>query len=326
VDCTLTGRLGDDEAREYQAFVLASPAGHVAQTLAWTDLAIAGAHVTPLFALLRDGGKLTGTALVLRPTVLGAPLPWAWTERGPVVADLGALGEVTRTLQRALRGRGIARLRVMPYWTDAAAERAEGALRAAGLHDVQTPDGPHARTLRLRLDVGDVELFGGKSKEQVRWRAKQAEKAGATARRGAATDWGELRKMYRGLMEGQGRRDKPDRWWAALQRFVSDETRGALFACDYQERVVAAAVILRHGPLATYAWGASTPERLPFSKAIPALVAGIRWARDAGATTFDLGGIPLAGDTDPKRAAIATFKYDFDRTPVRLVREHGGWC
>ena len=83
---------------------------------------------------------------------------------------------------------------------------------------------------------------------------------------------------------------------------------------------------MRHGALATYAWGASVPEKLPFSKAIPALVAAIRWARDVGCATFDLGGIPLDGDSDPKRNAIATFKYDFDKQRVRLVREHSGWC
>jgi lipid II:glycine glycyltransferase (peptidoglycan interpeptide bridge formation enzyme) len=132
--------------------------------------------------------------------------------------------------------------------------------------------------------------------------------------------------MHAGLMRAQGKRDRPARWWDAVRRFVSDDSRGALFACDHAGRTVAAAVVLRHGGLVTYAWGASVPDKLPFSKAVPALVAAIRWARDAGCHTFDLGGIPLEGDLDPKRAAIATFKHDFDRTPVRLVREHAGWC
>jgi lipid II:glycine glycyltransferase (peptidoglycan interpeptide bridge formation enzyme) len=127
-------------------------------------------------------------------------------------------------------------------------------------------------------------------------------------------------------MRAQGKRDRPDRWWDAVRRFVSDDARGAFFACEYDGQTIAAAVVLRHGGLATYAWGASVPDKLPFSKAIPALVAAIRWAKGVGCHTFDLGGVPLEGDRDPKRAAIATFKYDFDRTRVRLVREHAGWC
>jgi hypothetical protein len=261
---------------------------------------------------------------VLRPVALGLALPWAWVERGPVVADVASLADVTRALGTALRRRGVLRLRVMPYWAGEDAARAEGLLRSIGLSDVQTADGPHACTLRLGL--GGEDVFAGKSKEQVRWRARQAEKAGAIARRGEDRDWKRLREMYRSLMESQGKRNKPDRWWDAIRRFVSDDARGAFFACDHEGRTVAAAVVLRHGGLATYAWGASVPDKLPFSKAIPALVAAIRWARDAGCHTFDLGGIPLEGDRDPKRAAIATFKYDFDKTRVRLVREHAGWC
>lgn len=326
MDCTLTSRLSDADAREYDRFVLASPAGHAAQTRAWLDIARAGAHVGASLALFRQGGSVIGAALVLRPVVLGLPLPWAWSERGPVVADVGSLGEVTRALIRALRRRGVARLRVMPYWSGPDVERAESVLRSAGLHPVQTPDGPHASTLRVALDGSAADLFGGKSKEQVRWRSRQAEKAGARARRGGARDWERLRELHRALMKGQGRRDKPDRWWNAVRSFASDDARGALFACDYEGRTIAACVVLRHGALATYAWGASVPDKLPFSKAILALVAGIRWARETGATTFDLGGIPEENDHDPKRAAIATFKHDFDRKRVRLVREHACWC
>lgn len=327
MDCLLTPNLLGPVAGEYDAFVLASPAGHAAQTRPWAEVARAGAHVRTSFAIVRREGTVVGAALVLRPVALGLALPWAWVERGPVVADVASLAEVTRALARALRRRGVARLRVMPYWADDDAARAEGLLRAAGLRDVQTADGPHACTLRIDLaGATDADLFAGKSKEQVRWRARQAEKAGAVARRGEDRDWGSLRTMYGGLMATQGKRDKPDRWWDAVRRFVSDDARGAFFACDHDGRTIAAAVVLRHAGLATYAWGASVPDRLPFSKAVPALVAAIRWARDVGCSTFDLGGIPLDDDRDPKRAAIATFKHDFARTRVRLVREHAGWC
>jgi hypothetical protein len=320
VDCQLTPTLLGPVAGEYDAFVLGSAAGHASQTRPWAEVARAGAHVTTCFAVVRSEGRVVGSALVLRPVALGVPLPWAWVERGPVVADVASLAEVTHALGGALRRRGVVRLRVMPYWADEDAARAEGLLRSIGLRDVQAADGPHACTLRLGLaGVADADLFAGKSKEQVRWRARQAEKAGAIARRGEDRDWGDL-------MRSQGKRDRPDAWWGAVRRFVSDDARGAFFACDHGDRTIAAAVVLRHGGLATYAWGASVPDKLPFSKAIPALVAAIRWAHDVGCHTFDLGGVPLEDDHDPKRAAIATFKYDFDKTRVRLVREHAGWC
>jgi hypothetical protein len=252
-------------------------------------------------------------------------LPWAWIDRGPVVREVDAVGLVTAAIAGAARRRGVAHLRVMPYWSDEAAARAETALQAVGFADVQEPAGAHACTLRIDIEgKADAALFAGKSKEQVRWRAKQADKAGARARLGARDDWATLRALHEQMMQAQGRRDRPAAWWDALERFVTGG-RGALFACEYEGRVVAACVALRHGARATYAWGASVADKLPFSKAIPPLVAAIRWARDAGCATFDLGGVPLDDDRDPKRNAIATFKYDFDKRRVRLVREHARW-
>jgi lipid II:glycine glycyltransferase (peptidoglycan interpeptide bridge formation enzyme) len=52
------------------------------------------------------------------------------------------------------------------------------------------------------------------------------------------------------------------------------------------------------------------------------LLAAIRWAREEGCHTFDLGGIPGKGDTDPKRHRVAHLKADFAREPVELVRRH----
>jgi hypothetical protein len=283
--------------------------------------------VVPRHVLVRERGRLVGAALVLRPRAVGLALPWAWIDRGPVVERVERVGPVTAAIARAARARAVAHLAVMPYWTDEAAALAEHQLAAAGFRDVQRPDGAHVCTLRIAVGgLGDAELFAGKSKEQVRWRLRQAEKAGARARRGtSASDWAALRELHGAMMRAQGKRESSAAWWSAVERLVADESRGSLHVCDYEGRLVAACVVLRHGALATYAWGASVADKLPFSKAIPSLVAAIRWARDAGCGTFDLGGIPAETDTDAKRNAIATFKLDFDKKRVRLVHRHARW-
>jgi hypothetical protein len=323
---TSAARLERVDAQEYETFVLESPSGHASQSIAWAEVARAGAHVAPRFIRVRSAGRLVGTALMLRPVIGGVPLPWAWIERGPVVAHIDDLGAVTAVIARASLARGILRLRVMPYWADSEASVAEEQLREVGFREAHRADGAHACT--LRIDIGrktDAELFAGKSKSQIRWRARQAEKEGARARPGSRDDWERLRTMHRTLMQSQGRSARPASWWSAIERFVTEQGRGALFACDFGARVVSAGVILRHGRRATYTWGASVEDKLPFSKAIPPLVAGIRWARDVGCTCFDLGGVPLEDDRDPKRNAIAMFKFDFDKRRVILVREHIGW-
>ena len=57
---------------------------------------------------------------------------------------------------------------------------------------------------------------------------------------------------------------------------------------------------------------------------VPCLAAAVEWARALGCD-FDLGGVPMDGDTDAKRLAIAQFKRDFARTRVELIGQHARW-
>jgi lipid II:glycine glycyltransferase (peptidoglycan interpeptide bridge formation enzyme) len=318
--------LADADSRAYDSFVRHSRGGHPSQTRSWAKIAGAGARVTSDLVLVRDEGRLVGTALVLRAALAGARLPWAWIERGPVVESPEHIERVGQAIAHAARDRGIARLRVMPYWTNGDALRAEAALRRAGFRDVQQAAGAHATTLRIALcDDRDTDLLTGPARQPARWRANQALRAGARARRGTDADWDRFRSLHSAMMRGQGKRERPASWWGALRSLASDEARGALFTCEHASRVVGACLVLRHERLCIYAWGASIPDRLPFSKTVLPLVEAMRWAREVGCEIFDLGGVPLDGDRDRKRNAIATFKYDFGRSRIQLVREHGIW-
>ncbi len=54
------------------------------------------------------------------------------------------------------------------------------------------------------------------------------------------------------------------------------------------------------------------------------LVAAVAWAQRIGCD-FDLGGVPMTGDTDEKRLSIAQFKRDFSRERLDLIGEHARW-
>src|ERR1700733_11730000 len=92
------------QEQEVDAFVLSAASGHVLQTRAWADVARADGGVAARLAVVYDGDRIAGTALVQRPRVAGVPLlgalpgPWAWIERGPVVARVDDLEAVMRAL------------------------------------------------------------------------------------------------------------------------------------------------------------------------------------------------------------------------------------
>lgn len=323
LDSPLTQR----EAEEYDAFVDAARGGAWAQARAWAKVAVAGRRMTSWLFRARREGRLVGAALVLRPRAIGpVALPTAIVPRGPVVADLDDLATVLDALRAALVRRGALRVSVMPYWADAEAERAEAILRDAKFTSIQKMDGAHARTLRVDLrGKDDASLFAGKSGESLRRKLRQAEKAGAVARRGSGKDLRTLERLDAELMAAQGRHTKPRAYFDALAAIVDEGRRGAVFLCEHEGAAVSALYASRHGARATFITGASSSVEKPFSKMAPAMAASVRWARAEGCETFDMGGVPLAGDTDEKRKTIAQFKLDFAKTPVRLVGEHARW-
>jgi lipid II:glycine glycyltransferase (peptidoglycan interpeptide bridge formation enzyme) len=322
--------LSPDDARDSDAFVGEAAGGHAAQTRAWASVATAGRRLVPFHFLARDAaGAVVGAALVLRPRVVGQLAgPVAIVERGPVVAQPQDLSRVIPALVRAAQKHGVVRVQVMPYWADAEADVATRALAASRMRDVQSLDGAHAATLRIDIaNKSDDEILAGKDKKKLRYELKHAEKLGARVRRGGAGDMATLARLYGALMASQSKHGKPSVWFdvAAAHLLAEGRSNGALFTCDHDGETLSAVLVSRHAKIATFLMGASIPAQRPFSKMALPLVAAIRWARDEGSAIFDLGGVPMEGDADEKRASIAQFKFDFAKTRVKLVHEHARW-
>lgn len=317
----LASRLTPEDGAIYDAFVDRARGSHYSQTRAWRAIARAGKYVHSAYFLALDGDRPVSAAHVLRPALGIVPGPVAFVERGPVCDSPADLARVLPLLASALRRRGVLRVHVMPYFSGAEKIEVERALAEARFRDVQKNGGAHVRTLRLDL-TGDP--FSGGDRESLRRKLKQAEKAGVRASLGKNSDVLALALLYRQMMRQQSRPAKSRAYFDALARFV-EESRGAVFISEHGDETIAAAFVVRQAALATFVLGASTITQKPFSKMAPAMAEAVRWAKAQGCTTFDLGGLPRAGDRDPKRAQIAQFKLDFAKSPVDLVSEHARW-
>jgi lipid II:glycine glycyltransferase (peptidoglycan interpeptide bridge formation enzyme) len=313
-------------ALEYDRFVLDSPSGHFAQTRAWARVAEASRFRRARYFVAREAGRVVGAALVLRGALGPARLPFAEVERGPVCRESADVPRVVGALATVARRHGIARLSVMPYFCDDVVGTVEEALRTTRFRDVQRPDGAHAATLRIDLDgASDDAILAGAARAPARRLAREATRAGATVRAGTRADLDVHRELVRRRLASEGRRDRPPSFYEALWAWLEARSGGAFFVCEHAGTIVGTVIAARHGRIATYAHGATLPGPCAFSKSILPLLAAIRWARVEGSTQFDLGGVPLDEDEDPKRAAIAHYKRHFSRTRVRLVREHARW-
>lgn len=321
----LTPELAPADAWAYDQFVAMGPGVHYSQTRAWAPVAAAGKPFVPLYFLARRKGHPVGAALLLRTRLGGIAMPVAQAERGPV-CSADDLPDVLQALRRACLGRGIARLSVMPYGAGDARGELEKTLREQGFTDVQRPAGRHVRTLRIDLDALDSHnLFGAPFLSKVRQNIGRAQRAGATGRRGRHEDLAAFRAMEEAAAAQQGHRPPAPVWYEAIGDYFLRGGRGAMFVSEAEGEVISAVFVTLHDGVATYVVGASSTRPLKFSKTVLAMAEALQWARHSGAHTFDMGGIPMAGDTDAKRAAIAEFKFSYSRTAVDLVHEHVRW-
>ncbi len=330
-------RLTAHDARDYDGFVDVAPSGHFAQARQWSPLARAGRPFVSSYAIVRDATeRVVGSAHILRAQFAGLPLPYAVIERGPVVADPAMFGPVMRRLSRAARWRGIARLAVMPYWDLTSGAGVRATLDGLGWRSVQKMSGAHAATLRLALggrngdaDPGDSAaletIFAGSDFRKLRQQYRSAERAGARARRGMAADLPCFVALYRQVMDQQRLHAKSDAWFDALAALDFGENGSVgLFFTEHDGETVGSALTIRHGRLVTLYLAASGRAPRKFSKMVTCLVAAVAWARRTGCD-FDLGGVPMTGDTDEKRLSIAQFKREFSTTRYELIGEHARW-
>jgi hypothetical protein len=321
----LASELTLAEARAYDQFVATAPSGHYSQTRAWARVATAGKPFAPLYFLARENHRVVGAALVLRSSPGGFPLPFAQAERGPITSDPEALPGVLAALRRCCLARGIVRLSVMPYWTGQDQAATETLLQAAGFADHQHFAGRHARTLRLDLLAFDEKKpWSTSGLSKVRQNVGRAVRAGASVRTGRREDLAAFRDMQASLLAFEGKKPPAAAWYEAVGDYFLNPAR-AMFVSEFEGAVISAIFITLHNGVATYALGAATDRPLRFSKTVLAMTEAILWAKAAGAHTFDMGGVPMAGDTDPKRVSIAEFKHSYSRTEALLVHEHVRW-
>ena len=255
------------------------------------------------------------------------PLPIAYMERGPVVGTLSDLSPVVHSVQIQARRHGIFRLSLMPYWSGSDAQDAEHILRKLGFRNVQSNSGRHICSLRMDLTNQSVIKLDGRPLAKLRAKVSRALRAGVTSRRGTFQDIEAFQQLHTSMQRREPHQILPDRWYAGLAEFIKTSDRtSAMFVCEYEGRVVSAIVIICHGSIATYAIGASTDVPFRFSKMACAFVEAIRWAAQEGMTTFDLGGVPRAGDHDRRRTDIAQFKSLFSGQAITFVPEMVRWA
>ena len=288
-----------------------APMTHVLQTRAWGQLKA------------RLGWEVDGAS---SPLMLSRRLPLglrlAYVPRGPkpTAAQLEALST-------AARRRGAFMLKLEPDIEESPEAAAD--LRALGLQ-------PSAHTIQPRRSIvidlaGSADDVLARMKQKTRYNIRLAEKKGVLVRLGTATDLA----AFNALMHETGSRDgfgvhAPEYYTAAFELFAPPG-QAALALAEFEGRLLAAVMAFAVDGKAWYLYGASSDHERQRMAPYLAQWAAIEWAREQGALTYDLWGVPDADEADLE-AGFETRRdglwgvYRFKRGwGGRLTRPIGAW-
>ena len=259
-----------------------SPGGHVMQSSAWARIREQQGWRAEFVRI----GDPTPCALVLwrDVPVLGR---MAYAPRGPVHRDADELRRALDALAALARERGAVLLKVDPE----VAELRHPLYRRGP--DVQ----PVLATLIVDLSPDPDALMASLEKD-TRWSVRQCEKRGVTVR--VANDEESLRAfydLYRVTGERAGFITRTWEYYRLVWRTLIDAGFATLRLAHVDDRAVAGSMTWRCGERDLYMYGATSDEGRKTFAAYGLLWRSIVAAKERGATSFDLGGIPV----DPSR-------------------------
>lgn len=312
-------------ASDWDDFVRAHPHGHILQTAAWGQLKSAfGWRAEPMRA--GDHGAL----------VLFRRLPLGWTlayvPRGPLVDwdQSAALSDLVTALDRACRARRAICLKWEPDLPDSPA-----------CADVLTSIGfcpsPHTVQPRRSLVIdlsGDESDILARMKQKTRYNIGLAPKKEVVVRAAHASRSAEV-EAFVATMRVTGTRDRFGVHSADYYRTAYDlfhpSGQCELFLAEYRGELLAGVMAFALGKRAWYFYGASSDRERNRMAPYLAQWAAIRWAKERGALTYDLWGVPdedeevLESEFETRHDGlwgVYRFKRGFGG---RLVRTVGAW-
>lgn len=276
-----------DPADLWDHWVHTRPDGHPLQLSSWGALKTRFGWQSGRVVLPTPQGVPQAGAQVLLRRFYGLTL--AYVPRGPLVdwTDAQLREELLEALRRHCARAGAALLKIEPDLPDSVANRA--LLHRCGFtpspQSVQPPS-----TVLVDLRKDEAALLAD-MKSKWRYNIRLAERKGVTVR---PLTRAELPTLHR-LLKETGARDgfavhSSDYYDTAFDLWVPDHA--TFLVAEVAGEPLGAIVVAQAGPVAVYLWGASSERQRSLMPNHALQWAGMRWARNRGATRYDLWGIP----------------------------------
>jgi len=288
--------LGADKRDSWNNFVATSPYGHILQSWEWGEIK-SHSGWKALRVALRDGDQIRAAAQVLLRTLPYGLGRLAYVPKGPV------LDYRDRTLLRpmvaALRDLGwqhrVISLKIEPEVLDGHGIAEE--LRHLGLE----PAAPVQMRSTIWVDLAPPEEeILSRQKEKHRYNTRLAARRGVTVRSGGVGEADEWYRMYAVTAQ----RDKFSihglEYYRQILAELQERGMASLLLAHHGGDLLAGIIVFLFGGKAQYMYGASSNEKRNLMAPYLLQWEGMRWAKQGGASIYDLWGIPdLLEESDP---------------------------
>jgi lipid II:glycine glycyltransferase (peptidoglycan interpeptide bridge formation enzyme) len=310
-----------NDRERWNRFVESQATGNITQTWEWAELgAHLGSQSLRLGALEDDEIRAALLLIVEKAPVVGQP--YFYAPRGPVCDDpaspaLAALIEHTRTLARA---HGAFMLKLEPNVPDGDQAWLD-ALRRLGLR--RNPFATHPRR-SWALDITpDEQTLLANMKEKWRYNIRLAGRKGVTVRETlAADDIATFYTLYRETADRDGIFIHESRHYEDFLRLYGERDAATLLLAEYEGQPIAALIVARCGPVATYMFGASSNrERNRMPNHLLQWTA-IRWARARGCQLYDFRAIAETLEPGEDMYSLYTYKQGFGGFSLFTLETH----
>jgi len=305
------------DQRRWDALVAAHREGGFLQSWAWGRFKQHFGWAPARLILPLGRGATPAVAQVLFRRLPYSPFTVGYLPRGPLLdyADEVALAAMARALDRVAR-----RYRAINITWELPIPEDPGLVsRLARYHLRPTKGVQHGATRVIDIAPPMEEVT---TRQKPKWRSntRLALKHGVRVRQAASS--GDLKAWY-SLLETTSSRDGFTVRGIDYYRHFWESTQGSgdtvLLLAEHEEALLAGIMVHRFAQEATYLYGASSDAGRNLMPNHLLQAEAMRWAKERGATRYDLFGIAASEDPADPLAGITRFKAGFGGEAIRYA-------
>jgi lipid II:glycine glycyltransferase (peptidoglycan interpeptide bridge formation enzyme) len=159
-------------------------------------------------------------------------------------------------------------------------------------------------------------------KAKTRYNIRLAERKGVTVRTGGVDDFEMVADMYAETGERNAFAIRPRAYYLDVWRTFATANMLHILIAEYDAQPLAALLIVYHGPLALYMYGASSEQERNRMPTYLLQWEALRWAQSRGCTQYDMWGAPDHFVEEDRMWGVWRFKRGFNGTVTRHI---GAW-